>query len=99
MAVHGLVLSAQPGANGRARLSNCACREIRQEAGSAHETGPRRAERSELCGAGLGFGRARLRDQEMRAMASRRLLLVEDSSTMLRMLAMMLREEGYDVKT
>ena len=32
-------------------------------------------------------------------MASRRLLLVEDSSTMRRMLAMMLREEGYDVKT
>ena len=35
----------------------------------------------------------------MRAMASRRLLLVEDSSTMRRMLSMMLKEEGYDVKT
>jgi sigma-B regulation protein RsbU (phosphoserine phosphatase) len=32
-------------------------------------------------------------------MASRRLLLVEDSSTMRRMLATMLKEEGYDVKT
>ena len=32
-------------------------------------------------------------------MAARRLLLVEDSSTMRRMLAMMLKEEGYDVKT
>jgi len=32
-------------------------------------------------------------------MAPRRLLLIEDSSTMRRMLAMMLREEGYDVKT
>ena len=32
-------------------------------------------------------------------MASRRLLLVEDSSTMRRMLAMMLKDEGYDVKT
>ena len=32
-------------------------------------------------------------------MASRRLLLVEDSSTMRRMLAMMLKEKGYDVKT
>jgi phosphoserine phosphatase RsbU/P len=32
-------------------------------------------------------------------MASRRILLVEDSSTMRRMLAMMLKEEGFDVKT
>jgi sigma-B regulation protein RsbU (phosphoserine phosphatase) len=32
-------------------------------------------------------------------MAARRLLLVEDSSTMRRMLAMMLKEEGYDVVT
>ncbi len=32
-------------------------------------------------------------------MAARRLLLVEDSSTMRRMLAMMLKEEGYDVRT
>ena len=32
-------------------------------------------------------------------MAARRLLLVEDSSTMRRMLAMMLKEKGYDVKT
>jgi sigma-B regulation protein RsbU (phosphoserine phosphatase) len=32
-------------------------------------------------------------------MASRRLLLVEDSSTMRRMLAMMLKDEGYDVQT
>ena len=38
-------------------------------------------------------------DGEMSAMAARRLLLVEDSSTMRRMLAMMLKEEGYDVKT
>ena len=30
-------------------------------------------------------------------MASRRLLLVEDSSTMRRMLSMMLKEEGYEV--
>src|SRR3954452_1096715 len=32
-------------------------------------------------------------------MASRRLLLVEDSSTMRRMLAMYLKEEGYEVRT
>ena len=32
-------------------------------------------------------------------MASRRLLLVEDSSTMRRMLAMLLKEEGYEVQT
>jgi phosphoserine phosphatase RsbU/P len=32
-------------------------------------------------------------------MASRRLLLVEDSSTMRRMLSTMLKEEGYDVET
>ena len=32
-------------------------------------------------------------------MASRRILLVEDSSTMRRMLAMMLKEEGYEVRT
>ena len=32
-------------------------------------------------------------------MAGRRLLLVEDSSTMRRMLAMKLKDEGYDVKT
>ena len=32
-------------------------------------------------------------------MAARRVLLVEDSSTMRRMLAMKLKEEGYDVKT
>src|SRR3954447_1430105 len=32
-------------------------------------------------------------------MASRRLLLVEDSSTMRRMLGMMLKDEGYDVRT
>ncbi len=32
-------------------------------------------------------------------MASRRLLLVEDSSTMRRMLSTMLREEGYEVET
>jgi len=35
----------------------------------------------------------------MRAMAARPLLLVEDSSTMRRMLAIMLKEEGYDVRT
>jgi sigma-B regulation protein RsbU (phosphoserine phosphatase) len=38
-------------------------------------------------------------DEEMRVMAARRLLLVEDSSTMRRMLAMKLKDEGYDVKT
>ena len=32
-------------------------------------------------------------------MASRRILLVEDSSTMRRMLSTMLKEEGYEVKT
>ena len=32
-------------------------------------------------------------------MSSRRILLVEDSSTMRRMLATMLKEEGYEVKT
>ena len=32
-------------------------------------------------------------------MASRRLLLVEDSSTMRRMLSTMLKEEGYEVET
>ena len=32
-------------------------------------------------------------------MASRRILLVEDSSTMRRMLSMMLKDEGYEVKT
>src|SRR4051794_35983662 len=37
--------------------------------------------------------------EENEFMASRRILLVEDSSTMRRMLAMMLKEEGYDVKT
>src|SRR4051794_12015907 len=39
------------------------------------------------------------RGKEMTAMAARRLLLVEDSSTMRRMLAMMLKEEGFEVKT
>jgi len=37
--------------------------------------------------------------EERRLMASRRLLLVEDSSTMRRMLATMLKEEGYEVET
>src|SRR5262245_22157361 len=37
--------------------------------------------------------------EENRSMASRRLLLVEDSSTMRRMLAMYLKEEGYEVRT
>src|SRR3954465_16081135 len=39
------------------------------------------------------------RDEENRSMASRRLLLVEDSSTMRRMLAMYLKEEGFEVRT
>ncbi len=37
--------------------------------------------------------------EEIGFMASRRILLVEDSSTMRRMLAMMLKEEDFDVKT
>jgi serine phosphatase RsbU (regulator of sigma subunit) len=37
--------------------------------------------------------------EERRQMASRRLLLVEDSSTMRRMLATMLKEQGYEVET
>ena len=32
-------------------------------------------------------------------MASRRMLLVEDSSTMRRMIATLLKDEGYEVKT
>jgi phosphoserine phosphatase RsbU/P len=38
-------------------------------------------------------------DEERGQMASRRLLLVEDSSTMRRMLSTLIAEEGYDVKT
>src|SRR5271157_5825329 len=37
--------------------------------------------------------------EETRAMAARRLLLVEENSTMRRMLAMLLKEEGYELKT
>jgi phosphoserine phosphatase RsbU/P len=37
--------------------------------------------------------------EENKAMSSRRILLVEDSSTMRKMLGMMLKEEGYDVRT
>src|SRR5271170_7792065 len=37
--------------------------------------------------------------EERRLMASRRLLLVEDSSTMRRMLSTMLKEVGFEVET
>ena len=39
------------------------------------------------------------RNGENGLMASRRLLLVEDSSTMRRMLSTMLKEEGFEVET